>query len=401
MEHIFFAVLALHIVGKPINEDNIRKVLKAAGTPIDEEALKAMAAFVEATQSRRDGKVLADDRILKFLASELSHLKEKSTRIEQALSSLFEKVKVPVHTDAVRTEQVIREQEKPKPDKAIIEEKTVKLTESKPIVKTEKQGRYLYGVTAIDESMSLGKIGIEGNKVYTIPYNGLAAIVHNCPTEPYKSDDQELVKNWVKTHQEVLDVATEKIGTVLPSGFDTIIKPKDDTADPNQTVKDWLKEDMQKLLSMIEKIKGKDEYGIQISYEPEIMSKKIIEESKTIKKLKEEIKSKPKGIAYMYRQKLEKAVSNELEKKMDEYFRDFFHRIKLHSDDIKVEKTKKIDKNKVMIMNLSCLVRKDKAEDLGNELEAINNINGFSVHFSGPWPAYSFVTLPTATESKK
>jgi len=28
---------------------------------------------------------------------------------------------------------------------------------------------------------------------------------------------------------------------------------------------------------------------------------------------------------------------------------------------------------------------------LGDELEKINNLKGFSVRFTGPWPPYSFV----------
>lgn len=65
----------------------------------------------------------------------------------------------------------------------------------------------------------LGPIGIEENAVYTISYRGLSAIVHDSPLEPYKSDDDEVVKGWIKTHQQVLDVAEEKFGTVIPFGF--------------------------------------------------------------------------------------------------------------------------------------------------------------------------------------
>jgi hypothetical protein len=48
-----------------------------------------------------------------------------------------------------------------------------------------------------------------------------------------------------------------------------------------------------------------------------------------------------------------------------------------------------------MLLNLSCLVSKDKVDGLGEELEKINNTEGFSVHFTGPWPPYSFVAKPT------
>jgi len=59
-----------------------------------------------------------------------------------------------------------------------------------------------------------------------------------------------------------------------------------------------------------------------------------------------------------------------------------------------VEKTKKTEKDKVMLINLSCLVAKEKVDSLGEELEKINNMEGFTVRFTGPWPPYSFVAKP-------
>ncbi len=77
---------------------------------------------------------------------------------------------------------------------------------------------------------------------------------------------------------------------------------------------------------------------------------------------------------------------------MDTHFKEFYARIKKQVDDIKVEKTKRPDeKDMQMIMNLSCLVAEDKYKALGAELEQIDKTEAFSVRFTGPWPAYSFV----------
>jgi len=235
----------------------------------------------------------------------------------------------------------------------------------------------------------LGKIGIENSEVYTIPYKGICAVVHNCLAEPYKSDDQEVVKGWVKTHQKVLDAAMEKFATVLPLGFDTIIK-SEDKANPEQVVKDWLRDDFENLKEKMERVRGKQEFGIQIFYDPKVMGEAIARESQEIQKLKGEMAAQKPGMAYMYKQKVEKALKEEIEKRVEQYFKDFYQAIKNHVDDIKVEKVKG-DKGKVMLMNLSCLVLKERVEDLGNELERINNTEGFSVRFTGPWAPYSFV----------
>jgi hypothetical protein len=262
------------------------------------------------------------------------------------------------------------------------------------------KGRYVYGVAHSRKELSLGQIGIEGSNVYTIPYRSLCAIVHDCPTEPYRSNNKEVVKEWVKVHQKVLDKVKERFGTVIPLTFDVIIHPKDNVTLPEQMVKDWLSKDYDRLTAMIQKIKGKNEYGIQISYDPKLISESIAKQSKEVKGLKKIIATQSPGMAYMYKQKLEKVVKAGMEKLADERFKDFYERIKKHTDDIVVEKTKRL-KDKVMLLNLCCLVRKEKVESLGEELEKIDNLKGFSVHFSGPWPAYSFVRRPFTLAKQK
>ena len=111
-----------------------------------------------------------------------------------------------------------------------------------------------------------------------------------------------------------------------------------------------------------------------------------------IGKLSEEITAKSRGLAYMYKQKLETLLKREMEATADRFFKDFYHRINKHVCDLRVEKTKKTEGARQMIMNLSCLVYRERSTELGKELEGIDRMDGFSVRFTGPWPPYSFVS---------
>ena len=401
MENIFYATLALHIAGKPINKENIRAVLTAAGTPVNEPALEAMAAFVESFEAARRGEERpSDPRIINFLLSELSQRKVQTEQLEALLEELTKSIpsapeaheailpetKTPAVSEKVHREEALREKVEAAMEAPVEEFAAM----------AQDKGRYVYGIAASRETVRLGEIGIEGNEVYTIPYQDLCAIVHNCPTQPYESKDEEIVKSWARVHQSVLDEAKERFSTTIPLGFDTILQSKDDATPPDQVVRDWLKEDYDRLRTLMEKIEGKDEYGVQVSYEPGVMGKQISEQSEEVKKIKEEMATKSPGMAYMYRQKLEKAAKAEMEKLADEWFKDFYSNIKKHTEDIVVEKTKKLEKDKVMLLNLSCLVSKEKVETLGEELEKIDNMEGFSVRFTGPWPPYSFAAKPVA-----
>jgi len=264
--------------------------------------------------------------------------------------------------------------------------------EREPAVKTDvkEEGRYLYCIVEARERVSLGKIGIEGEEVYTLPHKDICAVVHNCLAQPYRSDDHELIEAWVINHQKVVDTAWERWGVVLPLSFDTIVKGE--TADSTeQNLKTWLEHEYQNLKMKMEKVRERAEYGVQVFWDLRLAAQDLTETSPEIKKLDEEIKTKPRGLAYMYRQKLENLVKKGLETKADECFKDFYFRIREHAHDVRVEKIKNTEPGWQMILNLSCLVHKDKCRELGEELESINQIKGFSVRFTGPWPPYSFV----------
>ena len=93
MEEIFYAALALHIAGKPANKENIQAVLSKAGTPVDEPALDAIAAFVESLATACQEKNSAiDPRIIKFLTSELTGQKLETKQLEVLLAELSKAV---------------------------------------------------------------------------------------------------------------------------------------------------------------------------------------------------------------------------------------------------------------------------------------------------------------------
>ncbi len=363
MEEIFYAALALHIAGKPINKENVQTVLEHAGTPVDGTALGALAAFVKSLEDARRKKEKAiDSRIVKFLTAQLAQHKVRTNRLEALL-------------EAATAEETLEDDE----------------TGAQP------EGRYVYGVAMDGRKVMLGPIGLDGREVYTIPNRDIVAVVHDCSGRPYQSNDDEVVKGWVRSHQRVLDVARQRFGPVVPTGFDTILQPKDNTANPEQGVKDWLEEDGERLRTMLKKIEGKDEYVVQVSYEPSVIVKRISEESEEVRRIRDEMTTKTPGTAYLYRQKLEKALRAETDRLAESWFRDFLGRISSYTDDTVIERTKKPADGKVMFLNLSCLVARDKVAGLGEELEKIDHQEGFSVHFSGPWPPYSFVAKPVVS----
>jgi hypothetical protein len=355
MEDIFYAALALHVAKKPLNKENIRIVLKAAGTPVDEAALDILGAFIESLKDSLDTKETSGDgKLIKLLTSVVS----KSVGPAEKLA-MIRSATTPLNT-----------------------------------------GRYIYGIVAGAAETRLGPIGINGSEVYTINNQDLSALVHACPAKPYQSTDDETVKTWVKTHQSVLDAAKKQFQVIIPLSFDTILKPVDDHTSPDQVVRNWLEKDRTTFQAMIKQFEGKDEYAVQISYTPSLAGQYMPEASQESLRINSEMMKKSPGIAYLYKHKLENTLRADMEKLADSWFKDFMDRISGQANAVILEKNRKTDDGKVMLLNLSCLVTRENVDRLGIELEKINNMEGFSVHFSGPWPPYSFVVKLIVADDK-
>ncbi|KPV63543.1 MAG: Gas vesicle synthesis protein GvpL/GvpF [Candidatus Bathyarchaeota archaeon BA2] len=250
------------------------------------------------------------------------------------------------------------------------------------------EGRYLYCIVNSGKKTSFGQMGIEDSLVYTVLINDIGAVVHRCEAKPYKTEDKEKAGEWILTHQYVIDLATKEFGTVIPLTFDTIFKGDD------EIVKQWLREEYRELKTLLEKLDGKAEYGVQIFVEDDFIEK-VPEEKEEIQRLRKEIENKPKGVAYLLRKKLERKLELERKALADKHAKNLYDQIKRLVDDVKLDSTKREVpekwKGKQMILNLACLAHKDNIQSLGNMLGEVNKRDGFAVRFTGPWPPYSFV----------
>ena len=251
------------------------------------------------------------------------------------------------------------------------------------------EARYVYCVALGSGDVSLGKIGIAESEVYTICQRDLCAVVHDCAPVPYQNDDDGVVRAWILAHQNVVDTAWRRLGTVLPLRFDTIIERGEKPA--QEMVQDWLAGDYENLKNKMEKVRGKAEYGVQVFWDPKVIAEELTRSHPDLAELEQEISALPRGKAYMHRQRLESALRGKMESRADECFRDFYGKIKACVDDLRVEKVKKGDDGRQMLANFSCLTDHAGSLGLGEELEQIGRQPGFSVRFTGPWPPYSFV----------
>lgn len=250
-------------------------------------------------------------------------------------------------------------------------------------------GLYLYCVAPGNQGKDLGLKGIGGEAVFSLATDGLIAVVQECDPA-ISSEDEKLVSEWVLNHQAVVDFAWDKFETIVPFGFGVVTIKKDGKS-AKENLLEWLEKEKESLKGKINRLKAKAEYGVQVSWDPTVLKPRIIKNDKEILELEKEIASKSEGAAYLLKQKLEGLLRNRLEVAADAYFKEFFQKIRECVEEVKVEKVKKEEPPRQMLMKVSCLCPKNDVERLGDELDKIKKIEGFFVRFTGPWPPYSFV----------
>ncbi|MFA4956161.1 MAG: GvpL/GvpF family gas vesicle protein [Candidatus Methanoperedens sp.] len=254
-----------------------------------------------------------------------------------------------------------------------------------------QEGRYLYAVINSGAEFDFGDIGINDNKIFTISYEDIAAVVHSCQAEAYKTNDNDKAKEWILAHNYVIDYASKQFGTVLPFAFDCIIRGND------ETIKNWLIRNYEKLTKELKKVENKAEYSIQFFCDQKKLQAMVTNSDPELKEFKEKMDKASKGAAYLIKRQFELKLKDAVAVEISMLANDLCSKIKEHVEILKVEKNTSQVPDKYMEMKpiaaFSCLVHDDKIENLGEALDVINKLDGFAVRFTGPWAPFSFVEV--------
>jgi hypothetical protein len=267
------------------------------------------------------------------------------------------------------------------------DEKSMK--ETKLIGETELgEGRYVYCVVNSAAKVSMGNIGIAKAEVYTVPHKDIAAVVHACQSQPYQSKDANKVMEWILSHNDVVDGATEYFGTVIPFSFDTIAKGSD------TSIKEWLRRSYEKFKHELGRLSHRAEYLVQIFSDQDKFVERILTENQALRELKEKTSKMSERAGYLFHRKFELRLDDACNATRAKLAEEFASQIKDHVEEMEIER--KIShlpenyKDKKLIVAFSCLVHKDNVKGLGQALGKISQ-EGYAVRFTGPWAPFSFV----------
>jgi len=244
------------------------------------------------------------------------------------------------------------------------------------------EGKYVYCVIPSGEKRSFGNIGIGGRgEVYTIGYRDIGFVVSDTPVVEYEPNETNAL-----VHEEVVERIMGEY-TVLPLKFGTVFR---DAASAERTLARLYRE----FKSELERLDARVEVGVRVFWEPEAAMRHIENISDEVSRLKKEIARKTKRslpATYQLRQRLERLMNEELNRRAELYSAEIFGVLKKQSEASQL--------NRLVghtILNAAFLVRREKVEEFGREVRKIQGgylDKGMEFRFSGPWPPYNFVRI--------
>jgi len=249
-------------------------------------------------------------------------------------------------------------------------------------------GKYIYGVInsiaylPTEENLFEAK-RCGANRVYTISYQDISAIVSDSEIIDYTHMLKDALAKQLIRHQTVI----EKVmltHTIIPLRLGTFAVDEDE-------VRHILTKGYSVIKDIFNKIFDKVEIDVVATWSDFNSVLKEVGEEKEIKEFKDRLLANPTGITVGDQLKVGAMVKDHLGKKREEYALEIETSLNKVSEDIKIHDLM----DDTMLINAAFLINRLQEGNFDKEIEALNNSFGEKLNFRciGPLPPYSFYTL--------
>jgi len=184
-------------------------------------------------------------------------------------------------------------------------------------------------------------------------------------------------------HEHVIEAVMNDY-TVIPMSFGTVFRTEGD-------VVEFLKDTADALHEVLDKMKGKIEFGLKVNWDPDSVLKEVEEENEEIRHVKEEIQTNRLASTYFARMQLGRLVEQGLSNKSDLYVREIYDHLR---DSATASRHNKPIGDK-MILNAAFLVERETSAAFDLKVQEIAQHYEGRLRFvyTGPWPPYNFVNI--------
>jgi hypothetical protein len=252
-----------------------------------------------------------------------------------------------------------------------------------------EEGRYLYCAVYADDDAGLDAEGLDGEAVSVVVRDGIGVVVQPVDSV-FDSENLTEVRQWLLTHQGVVDEAGAAFGTPLPFRFDTILRGDD------ATVVDWLAENRGELDDALSWLAGRWEYRVEVRWD-ETAVEESVGEDEDLRELAARVEDASEGTGFLLESQYETRLAERVEARRSEVEADLVERLDSHAVELQhagdgagVFSGSGGDDDLQRVTRLSLLADREAEGAIGEELEPFAEEPHQEVRYTGPWPPYSF-----------
>jgi len=259
-----------------------------------------------------------------------------------------------------------------------------------------------YYVYCIAESAAAAQLPVDSlpaaieddSNLEWISVNTLAALTSKVPRATYSEEnlaEQLTDATWTAIramrHETVVEFVAKR-ATVIPLRFGTIYLERGG-------VEQMLASKSRELESIIEQLRGREEWGVNVYYDRAVLLSNIISVSPVLRDLVQRAEQAPPGQSYLMQKKIETLKIDEARTAVNRIVDQIEHTLTSQTDDarrlriLKVETTEHGElkaKFAFLVKRAAFEEFRDAAERLAQEHQSA----GVRLELTGPWPVYNF-----------
>jgi pyruvate-formate lyase len=234
----------------------------------------------------------------------------------------------------------------------------------------------------------------DNSKLEWVSVNTLAALTSQVARATYSEENlaEHLTDaTWTAIramrHETVVEYVAKR-ATVIPLRFGTIYLER-------SGVEQMLTEKSRELVSIIEQLRGREEWGVNVFVDRAVLLSSITSVSPVLRDLVERAEQAPPGQSYLMQKKIEALKVDEARTAVNRIVDQIEEKLKESSDDARRLRILKVETTEhgELKAKFAFLVKRagfDEFEDAAETLAQEHQEAGVRLELTGPWPMYNF-----------
>ena len=261
------------------------------------------------------------------------------------------------------------------------------------------QAFYVYCIAAADAAAEIAVDSLPGaieddTAIELIPVDSLTAVVSRVPLTSYA--EENLTQNltdatWTAVramrHQQVVEHFSRRI-SVVPLRFGTIYLEL-------AGVEQMLTERKQELTEIIDRLRGCEEWGINLYSDRKALTAVIDSLSPRLRELNEQVATASPGQSYLLKKKTETLRADECRRELQRIASEVDDSLRPFCEDARRLRVLKVEATEYgeLTAKFAFLIKRNSFEEFRAAAERLarkHEKSGVRLELTGPWPAYNF-----------